>query len=84
MPAAFLILQLLECTALAYLLAYSPSAMLCRTFMEQLKASGDRLLKAPPAPPANLTPPAQVRNDQLRDWVRPATTVRCSHSLSCG
>jgi len=37
--------------------------------MEQLKAAGDRLLKAPPAPPANLTPPAQVRNDQLRDWV---------------
>ncbi|KAF8056126.1 COG6 [Scenedesmus sp. PABB004] len=31
-----------------------------RTFMEQLKASGDRLLRAPPQPPADLSPPQQV------------------------
>jgi hypothetical protein len=33
----------------------------CRTFLEQLKAAGDRLLRTPPAPPADLSPPAQVR-----------------------
>uniref|UniRef100_A0A383VY11 Conserved oligomeric Golgi complex subunit 6 n=1 Tax=Tetradesmus obliquus TaxID=3088 RepID=A0A383VY11_TETOB len=31
-----------------------------RTFLEQLKAAGDRLLRTPPAPPADLSPPAQV------------------------
>ncbi|KAF6250612.1 component of oligomeric golgi complex 6 [Scenedesmus sp. NREL 46B-D3] len=31
-----------------------------RTFLEQLKAAGDRLLRSPPAPPADLSPPAQV------------------------
>eukprot|EP00878_Enallax_costatus_P013888 GHUV01014523.1.p1 GENE.GHUV01014523.1~~GHUV01014523.1.p1 ORF type:complete len:522 (+),score=161.40 GHUV01014523.1:61-1626(+) len=31
-----------------------------RTFMEQLKAAGDRLLRTPPQPPADLTAPLQV------------------------
>jgi hypothetical protein len=31
-----------------------------RVFAEQLKARGDRLLRYPPAPPADLSPPPQV------------------------
>ncbi|MEW5300794.1 MAG: hypothetical protein WDW36_003699 [Sanguina aurantia] len=31
-----------------------------RVFYEQLKARGDRLVRNPPQPPADLTPPAQV------------------------
>lgn len=31
-----------------------------RVFAEQLKAHGDRLLRYPPAPPADLSPPPQA------------------------
>lgn len=37
----------------------------CRTFMEQLKATGDRLLRSPPPPPADLSPPPQVRGNAM-------------------
>lgn len=32
-----------------------------RMFAEQLKARGDKLLRYPPAPPPDLSPPPQVR-----------------------
>jgi hypothetical protein len=34
--------------------------MATRTFLEQLKSAGDRLLRTPPAPPQDLRPPPQV------------------------
>ena len=35
--------------------------MATRTFLEQLKSAGDRLLRTPPAPPPDLRPPTQVK-----------------------
>ena len=31
-----------------------------RTFFEQLRASGDQLLRSPPPPPQDISPPSQV------------------------
>ena len=36
------------------------AALARRVFAEQLKARGDRLLRYPPAPPGDLSPPPQV------------------------
>lgn len=36
-----------------------------RVFAEQLKGRGDRLLRYPPQPPADLSPPPQVRARNL-------------------
>lgn len=43
-----------------------------RVFAEQLKARGDRMLRYPPAPPADLSPPPQVH---------PNVSLRHAHHL---
>lgn len=48
-PAAALSVTLSSCRDMAQ-----------RTFFEQLRGAGDRLLRSPPQPPADLSPPPQV------------------------
>ena len=39
-----------------------------RVFAEQLKARGDKLLRYPPEPPQDLSPPPQVDQPSMRHW----------------
>jgi hypothetical protein len=54
--------------------------MATRTFMEQLRASGDRLLKNPPAPPADLSPPPQVSSSAASIHIQPVYPVHVDHA----
>ena len=42
--------------------------MASRVFFEQLKGKGDKLLKAPPSPPRDLSPPPQVCDGRQHLW----------------
>ena len=55
-----------------------------RVFGEQLKDRGDKLLRYPPSPPANLFPPSQARLVPREAQQLQTLCLWCTSSCGCG
>lgn len=59
--------------------------MALRIFHEQIKQRGEKLVRYPPAPPRDLSPPQQVRHYMLVErWGRRRRVLLAGRALPAG